>query len=247
MDEILDPRRGLTLVGAHNVRDLGGYRTQSGEYTRWGRFLRAATMHRLSAEDQSALVEYGLRSAVDLRRTSETESAPNVFAQSAAVAYHHLNMIGDADLDTGPEPDDPARRIAQGYCGWLDLRQDMIREILDVLSAGPHAVLFHCAAGKDRTGVVAALLLGLAGVPEQTIIADYSLTARFSIDSYRQDPAADPAIRTWEDYQRQICPPETMRLVLDHLEQRYGGVEPYMRQIGLSEESIRRLRDTLVA
>ena len=79
------------------------------------------------------------------------------------MAYHHLNMIGDADLDTGPELDDPARRIAQGYSGWLDLRQDMFREFLDVLYAGPHAALFHCAAGKDRTGVVAALLLGLAG------------------------------------------------------------------------------------
>jgi len=247
MDEILDPRRGLTLAGAHNIRDLGGYRTQSGMVTRWGRFLRAATMHRLTVDDQSALVEYGVRSAVDLRRTSETESEPNVFAQSALVAYHHLNMIGDADLDTGPELDDPARRTAQGYCGWLDLRQDMIREILAVLSAAPQAARFNCAAGKDRTGVVAALLLGLAGVPEETIIADYSLTARFSIDAYRRNPAADPAIRTWEDYQRQSCPPETMRLVLDHLAQRYGGVELYMRQIGLSEEDIRRLRDTLVA
>jgi protein-tyrosine phosphatase len=262
MDEILDPKRHLALDGAHNVRDLGGYRTHNGGVTCWGRFLRAATMHRLTASDQTALLDYGVRTVVDLRRTAETEVEPNLLAQSDAVAYHHLNMLGDGDLaiestrrylqfkredpSFGENPH-PAYEIAAGYCGWLDLCQGMIREILETLSAGPHAALFHCAAGKDRTGVVAALLLGLAGVPEETIVADYSLTARHSIERYRSSPGADPDIRTWEDYQRRICPPETMQQVLDHLAESYGGSEQYMREVGLAEARIDRLRDALLA
>ena len=172
MDETLDSRRRLPLVGAHNVRDLGGYRTRSGDITRWGRFLRASSMHLLTDDDQEALVQYGLRTVVDLRRTDETASEPNVFCRSAQVAYHHLNMIGDEGLETelsqryaqelraGARMEGDADRIAYTYCGWLDQRQSMLRDILQTLAAGPPAALFHCAAGKDRTGVTAALLLG---------------------------------------------------------------------------------------
>jgi len=259
MDETLDSRRRLPLAGAHNVRDLGGYRTRSGDITRWGRFLRASSMHLLTDDDQEALVQYGLRTVVDLRRTDETASEPNVFCRSAQVAYHHLNMIGDEGLETelsqryaqelraGARMEGDADRIAYTYCGWLDQRQSMLRDILQTLAAGPPAALFHCAAGKDRTGVTAALLLGLAGVPEETIVADYGLTARFSVDHYQTLPGANPAVRTWQDYQRESCPPQTMQMVLDHLAQDYGGCEGYMRAVGLGQEAIGRLRDGLLA
>ncbi len=93
---------------------------------------------------------------------------------AAQVAYHHLNMSGEEGLETelsqryaqelraGARMEGDADRIAYTYCGWLDQRQSMLRDILQTLAAGPPAALFHCAAGKDRTGVTAALLLGLA-------------------------------------------------------------------------------------
>jgi protein-tyrosine phosphatase len=246
MDELFDPKRHLGLEEAHNVRDLGGYKTRSGGVTQWGRFLRADTMHRLTEADQAALLDYGVRTVVDLRRTDETVAEPDVFAQSAAVAFHHLNMIGDEILEVGRVIVDPARRIAHDYCGWLDQYQEMMGRILGTLAAGPLVALYHCAAGKDRTGVVSALLLGLVGVPEETIVADYSLTARCAIEDYRKTPTANPAILTWEDYQRDFCPPETMQMVLDHLVQSYGGSEGYMRTVGLGEEAIGRLRDSLL-
>ena len=117
MDEILDLKRRLAIEGVHNVRDLGGF-------TRWGRFLRANTMHWPTSADQTALVEYGMRTAVDLRRTNETETEPNVFARSDEVAYHHLNMLGDENLEIEStrrylkyKCDDPVHRTAaaMGY------------------------------------------------------------------------------------------------------------------------------------
>lgn len=249
MDETLDPKRHLDIEGAHNVRDLGGYGTRDGGCTRWRRFLRADSLHRLSPAAQTALLDYGVRTLIDLRRTNETQEAPNVFARSAEVEYHHLNMIGDEDLGIEPMPEEAERpqQIAHSYCGYLDRRHVQVGRILGTLAcAGNQVALFHCAGGKDRTGMISALLLGLAGVPEETIAADYGLTARYLVEPYLTHPEADPEIHTWADYQRAHCPPETMRLVLDHLERIYGGVEGYVRTVGLSEDQIDRLRDTLV-
>jgi len=92
MDETLDPKRYLEIEGAHNVRDLGGYGTRDGGCTRWRRFLRADSLHGLSPAAQTVLLDYGVRTLIDLRRTKETQAKPNVFARSAGVAYHPLNM-----------------------------------------------------------------------------------------------------------------------------------------------------------
>ena len=117
MDDILEPKRRQAIEGAHNVRDLGGYRTRSGGVTRWGRFLRANTMHRPTSADQTALVEYGMRTAVDLRRTNETETEPNVFARSDEVAYHHLNMLGDDPVHRTAAAMGHTTTAAKGICG----------------------------------------------------------------------------------------------------------------------------------
>ena len=249
MEETLDPKRRLEIEGANNVRDLGGYRTRSGSCTRWQRFLRADSLHRLSPDAQNLLLDYGVRKVIDLRRTNETVAEPNVFACSAGVKYHHLNMIGDEDLGIEPLPEEAERprQIAHSYCGFLDKCQVQVGRILETLvGSGNQAALYHCAGGKDRTGIISALLLGLAGVPEETIAADYGLTARYLVEPYLTSLEADPAIRTWSDYQREQCPLETMLLVLDHLERNYGGVEDYVRTVGLSEDQIGRLRDGLV-
>ncbi len=249
MDETLDPKRRLEIEGAYNVRDLGGYCTGNGCRTRWQRFLRADSLHQLSPSAQTALLDYGVRTVIDLRRTNETQAAPNVFAGSSVVEYHHLNMIGDEDLGIEPLPEETERPllVANDYFWFLDKCQVQVDRIMGTLAdAGNQAALFHCAGGKDRTGLISALLLGLAGVPRETIAADYSLTARYMVVPYLTFPDADPEIRIWEDYQRVYCPPETMLLVLDHLERNYGGVEGYVRTVGLSKDQIAQLRDTLV-
>ena len=199
----------------------------------------------LTATDQQGLLDYGVRTIIDLRRSGEVADTPNVFAASGAVAFHHVNLIGDDDLDLGPVPlaQGRASEIAHSYCGWLDRCQDQMARVMGLMATpGALPALFHCHAGKDRTGTTAALLLALAGVPEETIAADYGLTARYLIDGYLQYPDRDERIRTWEDYQREYCDPEAMLLVLAHVRRQYGGVEAYCKTIGLDERAIGRLR-----
>ena len=102
MDEATDPRRRLELEGARNVRDLGGYHAGNGRLTQWRRILRADSLHALTPAAQDSLLAIGLRTVVDLRRSGEIETDPNVFAASPDVDYHHLNMLGDEDLGIEP-------------------------------------------------------------------------------------------------------------------------------------------------
>ena len=102
------------MEGAYNVRDLGGYLTVDGRRTRWRMFLRAAGLHRLTPDDQDRLVQYGVRTVIDLRRTREVEESPNVFAASRRVSYHHQNLLGDDPLaETVSEPSERAGGQAQ--------------------------------------------------------------------------------------------------------------------------------------
>jgi protein-tyrosine phosphatase len=241
--------RRVEIEGAYNVRDLGGYETADGRRTRWRTFLRADSLHRLTASTQARLVGYGLRTVVDLRRTAETEVEPNVFAGSTEVRYHHKNMMGDSLADPTGAVAYPAR-VVNFYNLILDERIDQIGETLAILAAPDKGTaLFHCAGGQDRTGIIAALLLGLAGVPATTIAEDYTLTAEYIVDRYHgadAPPGVDPADYTVEAYRQRNCMPEVMLLTLEHLDRQYGGVEGYVRSARLSDRQIGDLRGSFV-
>ena len=248
------PSRHLELEGAHNVRDIGGYPTLGGRTTRWMTLLRADGLHRLSAGSQAALVDSGLRTVIDLRRTDEVREQPDVFATSGQVTYFHHNMTGDApriETEAPPPPRLGAAMIAERYAEILDGRLAQVGETLAILATpGRLPALFHCTAGKDRAGLISALLLGLAGVPAETIAEDYGLSAPYLLGRYLNEQAPPDVAAsgyTWEDYQRDHCPPEAMRATLRHLDERYGGVEGYVREAGLTQEQIDGLRSAIVA
>ena len=254
-EALLHPRRRLDLAGAYNVRDLGGYPTLDGRLTRWGKFLRADGLHALTAESQDALIDYGVGTAVDLRLTREVEFRPNVLSARPEVSYHRVNVLGDEYLEADfPEVGEPARRLVGIYTMVLDERQPALRRVLGLLAgAGESAAMYHCTAGKDRTGIVSALLLGLAGVPRDTIVEDYALSARFLIDRYLDLLAMGEMITerpleqiTWQTYRDEFCPQGAMVQVLRHLDDRYGGVESYVREIGVAESEIEAIRTSLV-
>ena len=241
MDETRHPKRHLKIEGTRNIRDLGGYGTRDGGTTRWRRFLRADSLHLLPRSAQEFLIDYGVSTIIDLRMSAELRDYRNVFTGSERVAYQHLNMLTDAYQPVAPRPgQERFQTLAVDYCWWLDNLQNEIARVFENLAdVGAGAALYHCHSGKDRTGITSALLLGLANVPNEMIAADYGLTAF-------NNAAADPKFGTWEEYQQDHCPPECMLLVLDHLETAYGGVEEYLRQIGLSDSRIGCLRDALV-
>ncbi len=249
---LIAPKRYLGLEGSYNTRDIGGYPIEGGGSTRWQRFLRSDGMHQLTAGDQTMLLAYGVRAVIDLRTPYETKATPNVFADSSQVAYHHCDIIGDVPMLLTPDQVAvglPAARIEHSYKVWLDGRQAQFAEVLGKLAEpGFGPAVYHCAGGKDRTGIISALLLGLAGVPRDVILDDYTLTSEFH---YRrallggarpeEKPVASP-----REYEDEYCPRDGMARTLAHLDGRYGGIESYVRAIGLTGGQIDALRGELI-
>ena len=248
----IDPRRTIPVEGASNVRDLGGYETSDGRQTRWRALFRAADIHHLSPSAQSTLIDAGVRTVIDLRGSRELTEAPSVFKDLSSVQYRPHNMTGDALIDrwgTVPVPADSSIRLSTMYSTVLDERGQMVKAILETLSQpGALPAVFHCTAGKDRTGVLAALLLGIAGVPRDHIVEDYALSARFLYGSATVPPDGSGAdeFPPFEEYQAKWCPPAAMGLTLDHLDTKYGGADGYLRHIAVDDATLSRIRDALV-
>jgi protein-tyrosine phosphatase len=184
---LTEPTRHLPFEGTFNVRDVGGYATADGRRTRWRTLLRADSLHRLSEAAQLQLVDMGLRTAIDLRRASEVADCPNVFCRSRSVRYRALPVFDDVAERGAP------RSLEATYRHALDTRQPQLRAIVGAL-ASPRALpaLVHCTAGKDRTGLVIALLLELAGVSRETVVEDYALSGRYLGERCRDEARARP-------------------------------------------------------
>ena len=163
MSDRLQPARHLDVEGAYNVRELGGYRTADGRTTRWRTFLRADSLHQLPPASQAALIEYSVRAVIDLRDSAEVQEQPDVFSGSSEVAYYHRSLRGDQpviDADEMVEIEEASEWFGLVYSLWLDRRKPQLARILATLAEpGVRPAVFHCAGGKDRTGLVAALLL----------------------------------------------------------------------------------------
>ena len=247
-----DPRRRIEIEGAYNVRDIGGYKTADGRTTRWQTFLRADNVSTLPQYSQDTLTStFGVQTVIDLRRQVEIDGQPdNVLARSPRVRYHNVDIVGDMVFDQ-VESTEPRDRIHASYRNMLDRRGRRFGEALRVMAQpGALPAMYHCMAGQDRTGLISALLLGLVGVPEETIAADYTLTAEYRnyayLDSNPEPLGVGPADFTVEGYRAQSCPPEVMLDTLRYLDERYGGIEAYVRSTGVTDDDIAALRAALV-
>ena len=248
----IDPRRAIPVKGAYNVRDLGGYETSDGRQVRWRTLFRAADIHALSPSAQSTLIDAGVRTVIDLRGSRELTEAASVFKDRLDVQYRPHNMTGDALIDRWgavPVPADSSIRLSTMYSTVLDERGEMVKTILETVSQpGTLPAVFHCTAGKDRTGVLAALLLAIAGVPHDRIVEDYALSARFLYGTSTVPPDGSGAdeFPPFEEYQAKWCPPAAMGLTLDHVESKYGGIDAYVKSIGVDDVTLTRIRTALV-
>ncbi|MEF2968562.1 tyrosine-protein phosphatase [Paenibacillus sp. M1] len=235
--------RRLALTGAYNVRDLGGYATKDGRTTKWGRLFRADGLHKLTEDDQKALLGKGLRTVIDLRHEQELKQFRNVFSDSNEVAYHNVSLVNPA---TSTRRDITC--LGDLYVDMLDNVQPQLLRVFQLLAAGEgQAALFHCAAGKDRTGVTAALLLDLADVPEETIVADYALTGECIAPIMEELRKGKPEGVPDESYDIFLASdPSNMVMMLEHLQAKYSGAASYLAAIGLSESELEALRRKLL-
>jgi protein-tyrosine phosphatase len=238
--------RHIALQGAVNFRDLGGYATSDGRRTRWRVLFRADGLGELTGPDLDVLRELGIRTVVDLR--SGQEVAQSRFDVDAhPVTFHHFPFI-DAlpDVDTFERA--PGFLAAQ-YTEMLDDATPQIIGALDALAA-PDArpAVFHCTAGKDRTGLLAALVLSLLGVPEETVVADYALSgaamARLRDKLILKYPDSGEAIAAADGIFS--ADPANMVALLEHVRARYGTVAGYAAEVGVPDGVVDVLRHTML-
>jgi protein-tyrosine phosphatase len=239
--------RLLAWEGLANARDLGGYPAAGGRETRWGAVVRSDSLAALTDAGRAALAAYGVRAVVDLRLPDELARHPNPYATPGdhAIAYTNVSILDPA---AGFPPD--TLTLADNYLWSLDRFAGLVAAAVSAVATAPEGgVLVHCAAGKDRTGLISALLLGLVGVPDETIAADYALTAELLRPRDQEWLEHGPGERAdREALAARFAPTaEVMVAVLDGLRRRYGGAEAYLAAAGVSPADLDRLRDRLLA
>ncbi|HEY6483308.1 MAG TPA: tyrosine-protein phosphatase [Steroidobacteraceae bacterium] len=233
--------RLLQFPALLNVRDLGGHPTRDDERTRYRSLLRADDLAQLTGDGLRALHDYGVQTVIDLRWPEEIALSPNpAAARDAGIRYVHVSLLGATAAYWREVSEDCEKEWWK--CLVLEQARDELRQVLQVIAAADSApLLFHCVAGKDRTGIIAALLLALADVEADAIAADYAASTRMLSDAYlRKYPHADPG----DILESVRCPEAGVHNMLQYLQQQ-GGVRAYLHAIGLHETAIRRLRARL--
>jgi protein tyrosine/serine phosphatase len=245
--------RRLDWEGCLNVRDLGGHPTEDGRETRMRAVVRADSVRRLTERGWEQLVEYGIRTIVDLRVHSElAEDAP----AELPVDVVHVPFLEEVSLEKQLEiaerwlsaPDDVSA-TRDGYLEMLESYPANAAAAVSAIARAPEGgVLVHCFGGKDRTGLVVALLLRLAGVGVDDIAADYGLSSEYIRPSW-EPWVEDASDDTERELRRRFSasPAEAMAQVLAELERKHGSVAGYLLDGGAAEEDLESARARLLS
>jgi len=246
--------RDLVWDGCLNVRDLGGLPTADGGETRFGSIVRADDVHQLSDEGWRELVDHGVRTVIDLRGDHEREDDPPAELRVEVVHVPFMEaseeeweeIAEELDAATAAAPDD-ATATRDAYLIFLErFAANVAASIRAVAHAPAGGVVVHCVGGKDRTGLLVAFLLHLAGVPDSEIAADYALSEERLLPRHQAWFDAAESDEELERLRRIAqTPAESMTGVFAELERRYGSVEGYLRHIGLTEAELDQARARL--
>lgn len=234
------------LGGLYNVRDIGGYRTADGGVVRRGMLFRASSLHRL--DDEGAWAEFGAGTAIDLRYDRERLAFPLPEFITGAVNTPFLPNDWDADPVTRALP--AAEFLASVFRDMVDFGGDTVRTVLARLaSADAYPAVFFCMAGKDRTGVLAAVLLALLGVSDDDIVRDFELSGDevVALVEYlrtREDFENHPMMNQPEELLR--APRAAMEIFLADVRSEFGGIPGWVRGLGVPDETVVALRARLV-
>ncbi len=173
MKDLKSFQRHLKLAGCHNLRELGGYTTSDGKQTQWSTLLRSDSLHRLSVSSQQQLLDYGVRTIIDLRTPSEVNRKEYALSNASEIEYFNLPLIEDRSQVESIKD----KQLLEHNCFFLEERQRQIKTILETIATEQTTIVIHCSAGKERTGIIIALLLAVANVPVASIAEDYLKSA----------------------------------------------------------------------
>lgn len=243
-----------------NCRDLGGMPTADGGVTRFGVLIRSELPAELAEEDLAMLRELNVTTSIDLRNDFEVENSPSDLRSCDWIDYRHISaMSRQAAMGSEVRKPEPAARPDPDaffnidwkpvYCGMLANKPQWVYDICEAFITAPGAVHFHCATGKDRTGLFAMLILSACGVSEDDIAANYSLSeiymrpyyinmvSRMTGGNYKEEDLSKGFFSTSHN---------TMRYVMNDLKEKYGSVVNYLRECGVTDEMMAKIREKLV-
>jgi protein-tyrosine phosphatase len=239
---VLAGGRRLELAGLFNMRDVGGYPAAGGRSVRWRTLLRSDALHLLDAAGGAVLAGLELRTILDLRTQMEADLAPSALDGLPARRAHISILTGD--LQALPLELDAIYRFMIDDCG-----APIAEAIKELAAADAVPALVHCSAGKDRTGIVIALVLAVLGVPDEVIAADYGLSASY-LDTERTPVIGQLQASTGlgDDLTRPLLssPPALILDVLARVRKTAGSVEGYLLERGLRPADLTQLRSALL-
>ncbi|MGW5778302.1 tyrosine-protein phosphatase [Streptomyces sp. NPDC003863] len=242
-------RRHISFERLHNFRDLGGYRTAGGGTVRWEILYRSDSLGKLADAGPADLERFralGVGTVIDLRYPWEIAGKGRL-PETEEVSWHNLSIEHRPYDQEAIDPAlDPWRYLADRFAEVAEDGAEELRTALELIASADEPLVFHCASGKDRTGLLAAVVLGLLEVPDEEIFADFALTELATerlIDDWRAaHPGREPR---WPGYGR--APADVIRLFLADLRERYGSVHGYVTgHVGLDPEVVTALRSRLV-
>lgn len=240
----------LPLKQAYNVRDLGGYATKTGKVTAFRQFIRSDDVANLSKEDITFLKDYGVTAILDLRSEMELMRAPNPFCDDNSFHYLHKSLFSfktdeAITIDTIKEmlQDEKRNLLGEMYIHMLEESKEEIRTIFNWFSEQKGCVLFHCTAGKDRTGIIAMLLLGLAGVNKADIIVNYTVTHIYNSENPNEKMINLPIEVPNHLLESQ---PQFMLKAYKFLINKYESIETYLHSIGIEKAVLDKVKEKLI-
>jgi protein-tyrosine phosphatase len=239
-----DPRM-IPLEGCLNFRDLGGYTGEGAAKIRYGQLYRSDDLSKLSPADIVHIGTLGISVVIDLRSAEELARAPNPLRGRPDFEYHHIPLLDGINSAPGAPP--KIHSLAEMYKSLLSNAGSQISRTFRVLCGrGSRAAVFHCTAGKDRTGITAALILNLCGVADEDVIADYALTYKnirpIVNEMIRQSRQAGFEVPEHLLRSDPIC----MREFLDFLKASYGCAENYLLKAGLESGALTAFKNDLL-
>lgn len=231
--------RLISLEKMVNTRDLGGYETQAGTYSKSHKYVRASSPANATLKDIQTLKDYGVKAVIDLRSNFEKENQPNPFVNVEGVDYYEVNLFDSSKATVVPEEVKQYKDLGGVYIYTLEAMKNKIKEVFDIFTKYPYeCVMFHCSAGKDRTGIIACLLLDLIGCHEYDIVKDYS-------ESYENNIEINESLAQMMDDEQAKeylkSSPRYMMELLDYLREHFGSSKEYLLQIGLKHDEIEEI------
>ncbi|MEG0451915.1 MAG: tyrosine-protein phosphatase [Coprobacillus sp.] len=227
--------RKIILDKMVNTRDLGGYETQDGHYSKSHKYIRASSPARATHSDILFLKDYGVKAVIDLRSDFEKEHQINPFQKEAGIDFYEVNLFDSTTANIVPDEVKQYKDLGGVYIYMLEAAKKQVYELFQIFLKYPYdAVLFHCSAGKDRTGITAALLLDLIGCHEYDIVKDYSESYENNLEINQE--LSQMVDSDTQDYLRSS--PRYMMEFLDYLREHYGSSKEYLLEIGMKSEEI---------